>query len=68
MSEQLLEELKVLRIASGEMLVIQADGLLSENQRQKIMDALNASGVRAVVLDGGLKAVAVQSASSARAE
>jgi len=68
MNEQLLEELKVLRIASGEMLVIQADGRLSDNQRQKIMDAIKASGVRAVLLDGGLEVVSVQSASGAMAE
>ena len=62
MGEQIIEELKVLRLERGETLVIQTDRILSLEQREWLGAAIKQAGLKAVVLDGGLKVAAVQAA------
>lgn len=62
MSEQLIEELKVLRIAKGETLVVQFERFLTTEQREMMMDTLERAGVKAIVLDGVATVAAVQAA------
>lgn len=61
MDERVIEELKVLRLQPGETLVIETQRVLTNQQRNALRDAIGHAGIKAVILDGDLKATAVQS-------
>lgn len=58
--EKLIEELKVLRVKEGETLVVQCESILTMAQHEWLKECFKSAGVRAVIMDGGLKVAAVQ--------